>query len=200
MTRDYCSDYPDIMRPEDIDLINQLNIPFERVTYADGLVGNALQAEMYRLGAWVAYGTNPCKNGGHRLKWRSKHCFVCNPRHIKEYKQNEIPGYFYLLRSGKKLVFKIGITNDLQTRIRQVNSDAYGGYVNWSLVDYEYCDANLRRVEIDAQRILKRYQVTEDVQYEHSTGTVDARDVYRIPRKMLTTLQEQIFAFARGER
>lgn len=76
---------------------------------------------------------NPCQKGGHRLKTPNSDCIQCNPAVIEYKRRHRLKMNIYIVYSALGGVSKIGITQDIPNRHRQMNEQRYGGHSDWEL-------------------------------------------------------------------
>jgi hypothetical protein len=85
--------------------------------------------------------TTPCRNGGHRLKWYTGHCAVCDVERsggkqifwTLRARRKDMTAYVAVSKSAN--LAKVGVTEYVNTRIDILNSEGYGGVFDWREVD-----------------------------------------------------------------
>ena len=76
---------------------------------------------------------NPCGKGGHRLKTPNSDCIQCNPAVIAYKRRYRQKMNIYIAHTALGGVSKIGITQNIPDRHRQMNEQKYGGFMDWEL-------------------------------------------------------------------
>jgi hypothetical protein len=103
-----------------------------------------------------------CQAMGHRIRTRAGHCAQCKPASIGFTKRETLLGYVYIAGSLRERFIKIGVTEDIRQRERQLNTDRYGGASDWMVLHYDRLE-NMQRVEreiasrISGKRIFNGY-------------------------------------------
>src|SRR5690554_630136 len=93
---------------------------------ATGLTSREYKLVMKDLGKTFAFGVSPCRNG-HALKTRHGHCVMCDPAKIAFAQRHSNEGFVYIFGSLSEKVLKVGVTSDVDQRIRSLNYFSYGG-------------------------------------------------------------------------
>ncbi|WP_414637100.1 GIY-YIG nuclease family protein [Azospirillum sp.] len=106
-------------------------IPLSIVFDATGMKTADYRIVMKQLGKHFAYGVTPCQKGGHSLKSRSGQCIQCNTANIAFQLRNYKNGFVYLAGSPSIKILKVGVTSDLEARIRMLNHYRYGEAGDW---------------------------------------------------------------------
>lgn len=83
-------------------------------------------------GKTLALGT-PCLKGGHRLRTRAGHCAQCDPAKIAYQSRKTMRAVLYAARSEAIQCFKVGISEDPDRRIGDLNRETYGGATDWQI-------------------------------------------------------------------
>jgi len=84
----------------------------------------------------------PCREMRHRIRTRAGHCAQCKPTNIAFTSREVTRGNVYIAGSLSGRVIKIGVTNDISRRLRQLRAQGYGGFSDWSvLISVEVDDA-----------------------------------------------------------
>jgi hypothetical protein len=112
------------------------NIDPEDVFDARGMTGKKFKVAAKTLGAEFVF-TSPCQKAGHRLKTRSSgSCIQCNPAVIAYQMRNAVKaeGIVYIAHSKILSRVKVGCCwPNLNKRIQNLQSHAYGGARDWEL-------------------------------------------------------------------
>lgn len=108
---------------------------------------------------------NYCQNG-HRLRTRSGHCIICDPRRIAFQKRESGKGIVYIAKNG--IYSKVGMIENkrktekdlLEHREYQLNTeDGYGGMIGWRIVKSWTLEKNAGKVERETHLLLREYKV-----------------------------------------
>ncbi|CAM8391490.1 Bacteriophage T5, Orf172 DNA-binding [Candidatus Methylopumilus planktonicus] len=123
----------------------------------------------------VAIGVSECKYG-HTMRTRSGHCAMCNNgRNLAHQINFHTSKDIYVAYSSSKNVIKIGISDDYEKRIDQMNSYGYGGIYDWECVFSEWV-RNSGRIESLAHESLKEYRY--DLSYMRGSTIEVSREVF----------------------
>lgn len=96
---------------------------------------------------------------GHRLTTRSGHCVECDPAKLAYSKRHSAAGLVYVAGSRALGCVKIGVTSDIEGRVRNLTSQSYAGVKDWEMLFYaEFKLAGA--VEVAAQGKLAHHKVT----------------------------------------
>jgi hypothetical protein len=131
---------------------------------------------MKDLGMNFAFGVSPCSKFGHTLRTRAGHCVQCNTANIAFQLRKEEKGSIYIAGSPSSRLIKIGVTNDVDARIRMLNHYGYGGYQDWEVLLRAFIET-AGMVEIEAQRELDPYSV--EGFYFREGRKVEALELFR---------------------
>ena len=85
-------------------------------------------------------------------------------------------GEVYVANSSYIELTKIGFTKGSQERLRNLNSQGYGGATDWSIDFHCECN-NAGRVELLAQQKLRQYRVTTS--YIRTGQTIECRELFK---------------------
>lgn len=83
----------------------------------------------------VAIGVTPCRKGKHSLRDSSGNCLQCHPSSIGYEKNYRRDAFIYLAESKLGKLIKVGTTQSISTRIKSLNSQKYGSYSDWEIVE-----------------------------------------------------------------
>lgn len=130
----------------------------------------------------------PCKKGGHRIKTPNSDCIQCNPAVIAYQKRHRKRMTIYVARSPGGSVSKVGISENVTDRHRQMNSQSYGGLNDWEVVFKASAD---RAGELEAQTLkilsgnktTSTYQKDGRLQEASEIVSVSAEDVVSALRR-----------------
>lgn len=78
--------------------------------------------------------SNPCRNGGHRIKTRGNHCIACRPASIAFMKRESADGHVYLAHSALGKCVKVGFSKDVWARQESLNRERYGSLNDWNIL------------------------------------------------------------------
>ena len=117
---------------------------------------------------------------GHRLRTRSGHCIICDPRRIAFQKRDSGKGVVYIAKNS--YYCKVGMIenkrktdNDLlEHREYQLNTeDGYGGMTGWKIVKSWSLDKNAGKVEREAQHLLQQNKIEKMYWYSGELRTTN---------------------------
>lgn len=92
---------------------------------------------------------------GHMLRSRSGHCVICRPAVIAYTLRHINPGFVYIAESVSKKLLKIGVSANVQQRIKGLNSYCYGGVNDWKEIGSWHCKKS-GAVEFNVHQKLSR--------------------------------------------
>lgn len=75
---------------------------------------------------------------GHRLTTRKGHCIQCDTAKIAYAKRHDEPAFVYIAGSLGLRGIKIGVTQDIEQRLANLNSQAYAGLKDWEMLFYVF--------------------------------------------------------------
>jgi T5orf172 domain len=102
-----------------------------------------------------------CRELGHRIRTRAGHCAQCKPMNIAFTSRERASASVYIAGSLSGRVIKIGVTNDIQRRVRQLCAQGYGGFSDWSvLISVDVNDAGAVEREVSSRIRGKRINNT----------------------------------------
>jgi len=83
----------------------------------------------------VVFGGTPCRKHGHRLRTRSGSCIQCDTAQLGfQLRETVKNASVYVAASYKKRLFKIGLSNLVERRIKVIQAAQYGGASDWEAV------------------------------------------------------------------
>lgn len=160
---------------EQLQFLEQQEIPLSRVFDASGMSKLLYGRAMSELEMIVAHGVSPCREAGHTLRTRAGHCAQCDTARLAFLRRYDEQGEVYVAYSSQIGLTKIGVAKGYQERLRNLNSQGYGGATDWS-IDF-HCECNKAgRVEFLAQQKLKQYRVTKS--YFKTGQTVHCQELF----------------------
>lgn len=155
--------------------LKEQNIPLSIVYDASGLSRASYQSIMRDLGMEFAYGVTPCKRSGHSLRTRAGDCIQCDTSKIAYQLRHNESGFVYVAYSRSAKLLKIGVANNIQERLRNLNSQGYGGIKDWEMAFYkEYSEAG--KVEMQVHNLLAQYQTVKT--YFKTGSHVECRELF----------------------
>lgn len=146
------------LRPDQLSFLAAHGIPLSCVFDASGMRKPEYHTAMTELGMSFAYGVNPCNKAGHTLRTRAGHCIQCDHAKIAYMMRHDAAGTLYIAATATGKLIKIGSTNDLSTRQRNLNVFRYGGSGDWQVLATARCPT-AGRVECAVHSRLSRYSV-----------------------------------------
>jgi hypothetical protein len=159
---------------EERKFLNEQNIPLSRVFDATGLRRKDWEFQIKELGLQFAYGTNPCRNGGHTLKTKAG-CIQCNPAFIAFARRHYENAFVYLARSSAKKLIKVGVGKTIERRETSLNSHGYAGASDWKVLHSVEVD-EAGKVEFSIHSDLVIHNVAET--YLRDGNLVVCREVF----------------------
>jgi hypothetical protein len=134
------------------------HIPPSMIFDATGLSSSKYAPVMRELGKNFAFGVTPCRKGSHTLRSRAGHCIQCNTATIAFQMRHEQAAIIYIAGSDSSRLIKIGITNDLQNRLTNLNHYSYGRADDWEILLWARV-SNAGRIEADTHRALSDFSI-----------------------------------------
>lgn len=101
----------------------------------------------------------PCKKGGHRLKTPNSDCIQCNPAVIEYKRRHRSRMTFYITHTSSGGLSKIGITQDITDRHRQLNAQSYGGFKDWKIF-FQFEAERAGELEAETFKLLEHKQAS----------------------------------------
>jgi predicted GIY-YIG superfamily endonuclease len=115
-------------------------------------------AAMEQTGQHFAYGVSSCKAGGHTLRSKAGHCIQCNHQSIAQSLRHSKAGIVYLAGTSRRKLTKIGVTEEIERRLTQLNAGQYGGAWDWEMLVWA-TTKEAGRLEYEIQDRLRAYNV-----------------------------------------
>ncbi len=149
-------------------------IPLSEVFDATGLSKPEYQARMEEEGKLFAFGVTACKAAGHTLRTKAGHCIECNTAKIAYQRRHHMKGIVYIAGAYSKKLIKVGCTNDISQRAKDLISGGYGQARDWEILLSAHDITDAGRIEcaihheLENSRIPGTYikQGKENVCYE----------------------------------
>lgn len=171
---------------EELGFLMHVGIPVTSVFDASNLERSTYRPLMKASGALVAGGVTPCKAEGHRLRDSYGHCVMCNPACLTHAKRHTIDAYVYVAFSVSAGLVKVGLTSNLDDRIRQMKLHKMGTAADWTICESKFCK-NAPRVEAQVHRMLAKFKV--DIEYGAKEGS--SREVFQCgPRTAIIAMRK----------
>ena len=154
-----------------------------------------LRLWMHRTDKLVYVGLNPCPSS-HRLYLRTGRCAQCRPAGLAYLARMSQPGYTYVAFATKSRVVKVGCTDNVERRIRDLGREAYGGYADWTFIEKFWCDRagyaeHLAHLTLQARKFKKLY--------EHNGREVASRELFECTAEEGKKAAHQGWRLARNE-
>jgi hypothetical protein len=161
---------------EQIEFLEKMGIEDYEVFDAEGWERREYIPYMREHDYVVAIGVSECKKYGHTMKTRSGHCAMCNNgRNLAHQINYHASKDIYIAYSPSKDVIKIGVSDDYEKRIAQMNSYGYANIYDWECVFFEWV-RNSGRIESIAHESLKEYRC--DLSYMRGYNIEVSREVF----------------------
>lgn len=157
-----------------------------------GLSRKVAQARAKDLGKAAMLST-PCREAGHRLRWVSGHCAICNPIYRAFSRRYSERAFVYVAYSERKRVCKIGLAKSVGARERTLNQQGYAGTNDWTEIESVETD-DAGSVENAIHTSLRKYAVL-GLYFEKEGKQQECREVFRCSpteaRRALATAVER---------
>lgn len=150
------------------------NVSEHEVFDASGMKREEYKAMMKAGNFRVAVGVTPCAKGGHTLRNRHGTCLQCDPTSLAFQARYKKTMYLYIAQPNTSSITKIGITDNLEDRIRQLNLHKLGGLTTWE-TKYSVECPNAGRVENKISKLL--FAFNKPTPYYSKAGEV-SEEVY----------------------
>jgi hypothetical protein len=161
---------------EQIDFLEKMGIEDYEVFDAEGWERRDYISHMKEYDYVVAIGVSECKYG-HSMRTRSGHCAMCNNgRNLAHQMNYHSSKDIYVAYSSSKELIKIGVSEDHENRINQMNSYGYAGIYDWECVFSQWV-RNSGRIESIAHESLKDYRY--DLTYYRGFDIEVSREVFQ---------------------
>ena len=122
------------LNAQQLAFLESQGIPLDYVLDGAGMRRSAYVAKMEAEGKYFAFGVKPCAKGGHSIRNRNGDCIECNTAYIAYARRFWETSNVYIAGSLDAQLIKVGLSNDCDKRVRQLNGMAYGGVVDWRLL------------------------------------------------------------------
>ncbi len=146
--------------------------PRDWVLNASGMTRVQYREALRQERKLFAYGVAPCPRG-HTLRTAGG-CPQCDTSYIAYARRSRLPGYVYILKSGR--LTKVGFSQDVPNRVYIANVEGYAGAQNWSL-RARYYSPNAGQIEMAAHRALGQYGATQP--WDRNGTTIQSREVFK---------------------
>jgi hypothetical protein len=171
-----------------IRFLKQLGIDIDTVFNATNLPRSKYRPLMKACGAIVAAGVTPCKAKGHQLRDAYGHCVMCNPSCLSHARRFKVDAFVYVAHSASARLVKVGYSENIADRIRQMNLQKPGGTTDWTTCKFYWCE-NAGRVESEVHRALGKFRL--DVAYGAKHGF--SKEIFRCgPRTAISALRKAV--------
>jgi hypothetical protein len=134
-------------------------IPLSEVLDATGLSKAEYQARMEEQDKLFAFGVTPCKEAGHTIRTKAGHCIECSTARIAYQRRHHIKGVVYIAGSHSKKLIKIGCTNDIDNRLKDLITGGYGQATDWEILLSAHGVLDAGRVECAVHRELINHNI-----------------------------------------
>lgn len=143
---------------EQKEFLQHHNIPLDKVFDATGMKLNEYKSKMVSSGHQIAIGVTACRTAGHTMRNRHGKCVQCYPAVLAFQARYEKTMYLYIARSSNSALTKVGITENLEDRERQLNLHKLGGLTTWK-IKYSVESSKAGRIEDYVRNILSAFNV-----------------------------------------
>ncbi|VDC50494.1 GIY-YIG nuclease family protein [Brevundimonas mediterranea] len=147
------------LTPDELSFLSVQKISLREMFDASGMRQKDYELAMKATDQHFAYGTPPCRAGGHSLKTRYGHCIQCGTEKIAFALRHHIPAHVYIAGSYRGKIIKIGLAKDTGDRIAQLNDWRYGGATDWELLAFAHTK-QAGKVEFATQNMLSEHRST----------------------------------------
>ena len=120
---------------EQLHFLRQQKILLSTVFDASGMRTADYQQVMKAEGKSFAYGVTQCSKGGHALRTRKGHCIQCDHATIAFMLRHDKKAFVYIAASYGGRLIKVGSSEDVVRRERQLCDYRYGGQDDWHFLD-----------------------------------------------------------------
>lgn len=151
-------------------------VPISAAFDASGLPPSLYRPLMKELGKLIAFGVTPCGKAGHTLRSRHGHCVQCGTHNIAFIKRYSESGFIYVAHSAARGFTKVGVANEVEERIKMLNSYGYAGANDWRVWYQGYMKNNAGRVENFIHNKLMSYKV--NASYEKEGRLVECQEIF----------------------
>lgn len=141
----------------ELDFLARFGVDADDVFDATGMKNKEYRPKMKELGLMFATGVTPCNAYGHRIRNRYGNCAQCRPGATSYANRYHVAGNVYVAHSETGQLVKVGMSNDLADRIKQLNVHRPGGFSDWKLLVSIYVE-NAGRLENVLQVRLHEFQ------------------------------------------
>ncbi len=174
-----------ILSDQQLEFLESQNIPLSRVFDATGMSKKEYQDAMRSLGMEFAYGVSPCKKSGHTLRTRAGHCVQCDTSKVAYQLRHNESGLVYVAYSNRLKLAKIGVAKDIDDRLRNLNSQGYGGAKDWTVKFHKKFN-KAGQVEFEIQKTLEQFREVRS--YTKTGNAVECRELFNCEPDMVVKL------------
>lgn len=164
-----------LLTSEQLNFLEEHNVPFEKVFDAQGLTKKEYHARMKELHKSIAFNVTPCRKKGHTLRNRSGHCIQCNTAYLAFQKRNDSEGIVYIAKSNKGNIIKIGYSKSFDTRSESLNRTEYAGYSDW-IIEFAIKSKKAGKIEHRISSALSDH--SQKTHYEHDNHLQEATEIF----------------------
>lgn len=157
----------------EIEFLGHHGISIDEVIDVTGMARIGQKRAMEARNARVAFGDAHCRQG-HRLKTRTGHCPVCEPKKLASERPHGAESSVYLCASDNGLI-KIGYSVDPKERVSRLNREKFASCSSWRLVFALQAD-EAGEVERRAQGYLSPFNTRET--YMKNGGKIATYEVF----------------------
>jgi hypothetical protein len=166
-----------LLTPEELAFLAAYRL--DRQDVHDGSLESRRRAiEAARAANQPLYLGTPCAKGGHRLRTRAGHCAQCDPKKLAYLERHRLSGYVYIAESKAAQLRKVGVTDNIDRRSKQIRTVQYGGAGDWEIA-YSMWIERAGEVESRALQTLSAYRVARN--YIKDGEDQEARELVTAP-------------------
>lgn len=159
---------------EQKSFLAQHGIAETEVFDAKGMTRESYKEKMKETGHRVAIGVTECGAAGHTMRNRHGTCIQCDPAAIAFQSRYKKVMHLYVAQPSKGSLVKIGITENIEDRVRQLNLHKLGGLTTWKIKFSVECK-NAGTIENKVAKFLSEYNIPTP--YDSKSGEV-CEEVY----------------------
>ncbi|RIJ23963.1 GIY-YIG nuclease family protein [Henriciella barbarensis] len=147
-----------LLTAEEIAFLEKQNLALDEVLWVEGMSVSERKAVMKAQGKLIAAGGSPCAIAGHRLRTRHGHCVQCDTAKIAFASRASKSASVYVLHSHSTGLVKVGVTTNIDDRLANLRSQAYGEATDWKVVFLSPELKNAGRIEISLHKALRSHE------------------------------------------
>lgn len=163
---------------QELQFLKKVGIPTLSIFNVKGLPPSKYRPLMKAKGAVLACGVTPCRAKGHQLRDAHGHCVICNPSCLSHAKRHHTEAFVYVAYSATANLVKVGYSDNIDDRIRQMNLHKLATATDWSICKASRC-SDAGHVEAEVHKLLKKFRT--ETKYGAKEG--GSREVFQCGRR-----------------